>query len=145
MAGECRPSTTSFRAVNEVVAAGLHRPLRGSVAYANTFGRWHDTVYPVRGVLMQDSENLVMSREAKIVRDAVEKWCLPPNVRGFDIEFGEDSSGDPAVWIWLTIEDELKPSAQSISNLNGFVTNVRSDLLRRGPTHWPYVRYRRAA
>lgn len=94
---------------------------------------------------MQESEDLVASREAKIVRDVVRKWHLPSNVRGFDVEFGEDSSGDPAVWIWLTIKDELKPSAQSISNLNDFVTKVRSDLLRRGLTHWPYVRYRRAA
>jgi hypothetical protein len=94
---------------------------------------------------MQDSESRVTSREAKIVRDVVGKWHLPSNVRGFDIEFGEDASGDPAVWIWLTIEDELQPSAQSISSLNSFVTNVRSDLLRRGLTHWPYVRYRHAA
>jgi hypothetical protein len=45
----------------------------------------------------------------------------------------------------LTIEDELKPSAESISTLNRFVTDVRSELLRKGLHHWPYVRFRAAA
>src|SRR5580704_18088311 len=43
MAGEGRPSTTSFRATGEVVDAGLHPPRRGWVAYVKTFGRWDDT------------------------------------------------------------------------------------------------------
>lgn len=94
---------------------------------------------------MQDIDELTTSREAAIVREVVGKWGLPPNVHGFDVEFGEDSTGYPAVWIWLTIKDELKPSAQSISALSQFVDNVTDELVRRRLRHWPYIRYRPAA
>jgi hypothetical protein len=85
-----------------------------------------------------------IDREEKIVRGILKKWTLPPNVHRFDVDFGEDSTGDPAVWIWLTVDDELQPSPQSIAGLNSFVTDVRSDILRAGLRHWPYVRFRPA-
>ena len=86
-----------------------------------------------------------IGRETAIVRGILDKWQLPSNVRGTDLEFGEDSNGEPAVWIWLTVDDELKPSDESIVGLNWFVTNVRSELLRAGLHYWPYVRFRPAA
>jgi hypothetical protein len=86
-----------------------------------------------------------IDREADIVRGIVNKWQIPANVRAVDFDFGEDSTGDPAVWIWLTVDDELQPSRQSIAGLSQFVTDIRSDLLRAGLRHWPYVRFRPAA
>jgi hypothetical protein len=83
-------------------------------------------------------------REEKLVRGILRKWTLPPNVRGFDVDFGEDSAGDPAVWIWLAVDDEVQPSDQSIAGLAKFVRDVRSDLLRAGLRYWPYVRFRPA-
>ena len=94
---------------------------------------------------MQHSDDMTIARETKIVEDIVRKWRLPPNVRRFDVEFGEDSTGDPAVWIWLLVDDELSPSSQSISRMERFVTDVRSELLRKGLRHWPYFRLRAAA
>jgi hypothetical protein len=85
-----------------------------------------------------------LDREAAIVRGILDKWRLPSNVHGVDFDFGEDSTGDPAVWIWLTVEDESQPSPKSIEGLTRFVTEVRSDLLRAGLRHWPYVRFRPA-
>jgi hypothetical protein len=85
-----------------------------------------------------------IDREAQIVQGILAKWKRPSNVRDVSFEFGEDSTGDPAVWIWLTVDDELQPSNQSISGLNRFVTDVRSDLLRAGLSYWPYVRFRAA-
>jgi hypothetical protein len=85
-----------------------------------------------------------IDREEKIVRRILEKWTLPSNVHGFDVDFGEDSAGDPAVWIWLMVDDEAQPSDQSIARLAHFVREVRSDLLRAGLRYWPYVRFRPA-
>ena len=94
---------------------------------------------------MQDIDELTTAREAAIVREVVGKLPLPPNVRGYDIEFGEDSTGYPSVWISLTIEDELNPSPQVISALSRFVDEVTDELVRRRLRHWPYIRYRPAA
>jgi hypothetical protein len=89
-------------------------------------------------------ETADINREEKIVREILTRWTLPSNVHGFEIDFGEDSAGDPAVWIWLTVDDEIQPSDQSIAGLAQFVRGVRNDLLRAGLRYWPYVRFRPA-
>jgi hypothetical protein len=85
-----------------------------------------------------------IDREAEIVRGVLAKWEAPANVREVDFDFGEDSTGDPAVWIWLTVDDDPQPSRQSIVDLSRFVTDIRRDLLSADLLHWPYVRFRAA-
>lgn len=85
------------------------------------------------------------ARESETVRRILNRWQKPPNVRDVDWEFGEDSAGEPALWIWLIVDDDPQPSAQSITGLNRFVTDIRGDLLRAGLRYWPYVRFRPAS
>lgn len=84
--------------------------------------------------------------EAALVRDLVKKQKFPPAVKKgrFTIEFGEDSTGEPAVWIWFLVDDDLNPTKQKISELNHFANTVRSALLRAKMPYWPYVEFRAA-
>jgi len=81
--------------------------------------------------------------EAEMIRAGVEDRAFPPSVKGFAIEFGEDSTGDPAVWIWFEVDDDLNPSKEKLSELTGLYRSVTSDILKKlGGSPWPYVGFR---
>lgn len=64
-------------------------------------------------------------------------------VRDFGVEFGDDSTGDPAVWIKFEIDQDDDPSTQKVNALNELTDSVTRLLLERlGPDPWPYVRFR---
>ncbi len=66
----------------------------------------------------------------------------PESIEHFDVQFGEDSEGEPAVWINFYVEDD---SEATISAVTTFAKRVQQDLLshewRQG---WPYIRVRSA-
>ena len=66
-------------------------------------------------------------------------------VRGIKVEFGTDSTGDPAAWIWIVVDDDLDPSREKVLQLNRLTDAVRDALLERSTDPWPYVGLRAAA
>jgi hypothetical protein len=83
--------------------------------------------------------------EVRAILEILRRHRLPPGVEGPQLEFGEDSTGNPAVWLWFKIDEDLNPSDQKVSALNEFVRSVTADLLERKISRWPYVRFRVAA
>ena len=79
--------------------------------------------------------------EAKRIDDVIRKRKLPPSVRDFRIEFGADSTGDPAVTIWLVVDDDSNPSKHVLNKVTQFVRDIENDLMDLGLRHWPYVRF----
>jgi len=79
--------------------------------------------------------------EDRIVRDIVQRRPLPETVRSFVVEFGEDSTGDPAVTIWLIVDDNPNPPKRALDLVTRFVRETESDLLSAGLSHWPYIRF----
>jgi hypothetical protein len=63
-------------------------------------------------------------------------------VKAVEVDFGEDSTGDPAVWISLTVDDEISPSQQRISELSDLARSLRDEILKTGIAYWPYVNFR---
>ena len=54
-------------------------------------------------------------------------------------ELGEDSGGEPAVWVWLVVPDEaVGARPQSLLQLSDRVTAA----LRQHGRFWPYVYFR---
>jgi hypothetical protein len=80
--------------------------------------------------------------ETRKIRSVVRAHRFPPGVRRFEVEYGEDSTGAPAVWIWFIVDDDPDLSDAKLSQLNEFVRSVTFDLLDSGVEHWPYIHFR---
>ena len=80
--------------------------------------------------------------EARRVRSLVNRQKRPPGVATWEANYGEDSTGDPAVWIWFHVKDEDKIPQRRIEELADFVESVRSRLLDAKIGRWPYVGFR---
>jgi hypothetical protein len=83
--------------------------------------------------------------EVRKIHDLIKKQELPENVRGFQLRFGKDSTGDTAVWIRFVVRDNKNPTQREISRLTDFGNVVRSQLLNADISYWPYVEFRTAA
>ncbi|MBI1776607.1 MAG: hypothetical protein HYR63_14775 [Proteobacteria bacterium] len=79
----------------------------------------------------------------------VSKLKLPAGVKRFELQFGDDSTGDPAVWVLFIIDDDLNPSPKKVSEFSKLAQEVTADLLaklpKKGIERWPYVQFRAAA
>src|SRR5882724_9203438 len=78
--------------------------------------------------------------ETRKIHEVIKRHTFPRTVKPkFEVNFGEDSSGQRAVWIWFSVDEDLKPSEAKISELTNFISSVRSDLLNADLAFWPYV------
>jgi len=70
---------------------------------------------------------------------------LPGYVRGLRFETGEDASGEPALWIWVELDDE----AVEASDFSEKTKLVRDTIVRavaeQAVGRWPYVRFESAS
>lgn len=83
--------------------------------------------------------------EASRLHDLVKEYAVKAGYERFQLEFGEDSTGTPAVWVWFIVDDDLKPSQEKLASANTLVKTVRSELIRSGEERWPYVSFRTAS
>jgi len=74
------------------------------------------------------------------INQVLEKIKLPAEVRSFDLNFAEDSTGAPAVWVNFHIPEDYKPSAAKIDKFVAFKKEVSRKILDADVQTWPYVR-----
>jgi len=79
---------------------------------------------------------------ARTIERIVARQQLPHDVKGFKIEFGEDSSGVAAVWVWLEVDEDLKPPQEKITTLGQLERTLTAALLNADLGVWPYVGFR---
>jgi hypothetical protein len=84
----------------------------------------------------------VREQEEAAIRRIVEGTAWPDDVKGYDVEFGSDWEGDPAVYIWFLLDDDLRPSEQKVERVGDFRRAIRRALLDAELSHWPFVRLR---
>ncbi len=82
--------------------------------------------------------------ETEIVEAVLRKQKLPDGVLGFEFQFGEDSTGDPALWIWFDVLDDLAPSKQKLTAYGSLAKAVKNELREKRISYWPFVRFRAA-
>jgi hypothetical protein len=82
------------------------------------------------------------------VEAAVRKHPLPPFVTGFDVEYGDDHDGDPALWVLFKLKENgvprtprLEEIQPQIDAMNRLVSDVRSDLVDIIPDRIVYARF----
>ena len=80
--------------------------------------------------------------EARLVHRLVRQAAKPAGFETFEIEFGEDSTGDPAVWIWFTISENFPTSKQGIGRLGELARAVKQKILASRINRLAYVRFR---
>ncbi len=57
-----------------------------------------------------------------------------------EYRLGEDSYGDPAVWMIFVADDDLKPSKQKIDAYYRFTQEVLDAVHRSDSVRWPFPR-----
>jgi hypothetical protein len=87
----------------------------------------------------------VSPAEDRAIRNLVKKFPLPSGVRSFEIKYGKDSTGNPALWVRFIIDEGLAQRAHSIPEWNSLRRNVQGELLRSNLKFWPYVEFRASA
>jgi len=79
--------------------------------------------------------------EAKVLHDIVrERVRLPEDMDWGEFRVGEDSTGEPAVWIVVVAhdDDDHKPSKSKIASLRRVREEVRS-VVHSQTNRWPYI------
>jgi len=70
---------------------------------------------------------------------------LPEWVNDLRFETGEDSNGDPAIWVWIEIADYAAQPDNFSQNTRQARELLQSCLRKLGVPRWPYVRFRTAS
>lgn len=78
--------------------------------------------------------------DEKRILDAISGIALPDDIKKFDVKFSPDSTGMPAVWVNLHIDDDYHPSEAKIDRLGAARSAVSDRLLAMELDSWPYVR-----
>lgn len=82
-----------------------------------------------------------MADEAKIVHDLVKRSVKAKDFEDFDVTFGEDSTGDRAVWISFLLDPDYPTADSDIQRLSKLSDRVRSAFFKSGIDRIPYVRF----
>lgn len=66
----------------------------------------------------------------------------PDGVRRIEVEFGEDWTGYPSVYVNLFVDKalELHPKPEKIQELNRFVQAIHDEIIDSKIEFWPYSR-----
>jgi hypothetical protein len=75
-----------------------------------------------------------------LMRVLKEEGKLPPFVKGYEVTTGEDSTGDPALYVKIRVSPTRKPaSSVTVSRWNEFLNLVQESLMQLRLQRWPYV------
>ncbi len=62
---------------------------------------------------------VVTGEEERFYADLAKSAPLSETIKRIESRFGEVSDGEPAVWLTIDVDDNLKPSREKIAELNG--------------------------
>lgn len=68
-----------------------------------------------------------------------------PRVNRFEVQEGFDSTGDPALYIWVLLRDDTPPDEQTSDKVRPIKERIVRALREAGESRWPYVRFRTEA
>jgi hypothetical protein len=80
--------------------------------------------------------------EERRIRRLVKQVAEPEGFPLFELLFGEDSTGTPAVWISFLLDHEYPTTKGSIQALTRLGQRVKSSLFEQDISRVPYIRFR---
>jgi hypothetical protein len=90
-------------------------------------------------------DDKLLDAEGKALMQAIHaaKKPFPDFVLGFDYTLDTDSTGDPAIWIWVLVPDDLDPDSNEFREFTSqFRRAVRTALAEVKSERIPYIHYR---
>lgn len=82
---------------------------------------------------------MVDGAERLLIEAALAQYSYPAFVVDREVSYGTDWNGDPAVYVMLTVEDDL--SKKRIKELTDLSTGIRRVAARAAGAVNPYVRF----
>ena len=80
--------------------------------------------------------------EARQIGHLVKEVAEAEGFRSFELNFGEDSTGSPAVWIYFILDPAYPTTPREIKLLTRLGRAVKSRLFQNQINRVPYVRFR---
>lgn len=77
------------------------------------------------------------TEDRQIVKSVLDRVDKPKAFLNYVIDFAEDSSGDPAAWVKIKVDE--KKALANIEAINSFARKLQRAILEEGSTRWPYV------
>jgi hypothetical protein len=75
------------------------------------------------------------------IREVVASIPLPEGIKLLRIEFRNDSTGDPALFLIYSIDESLKSDDEWIQDLSALTKTTRSRIRDLDETRFPYLRF----
>jgi hypothetical protein len=82
------------------------------------------------------------AEQAETIRRIVPGMPWPEDVKGFDVKFGANWEGDPAVRVCFLVDDHLRPSEEKVERVGRFTRDVSQARIAAELSHCPFVRLR---
>jgi hypothetical protein len=89
--------------------------------------------------------NLPTDKEVQEIRAVLEGVDFPPGIVSWKFEVGEDWTGDPAVKIWLFVDEEVVQLKDVAGVMIAAQQKIHDALITTGIRRWPYVYVRTEA
>jgi len=82
-----------------------------------------------------------IEEDGRIIEEIIGRHAdkLPDGFKRIDFEFGEDSTGDPAVRVFLVTADDRAPTKEQAVAIDELADALRSEIIAARTDHWPYV------
>ena len=65
---------------------------------------------------------------------------MPEFVQGLRLTWGEDATGDEAVWVWVRVPEGVTARPGALEAIKQFKEQVRMKVGELAPGVWPYIR-----
>jgi len=142
-----------FRELSPLLRAQLAEDVRSFLAVAKevhpvgpaTEEQSKDAWSAFRSILEILAPYLGTRAEEEQIRVALKGVRWPPCVLTLNVELGADSTGDPAIWIWVFVDDEAATATDFPSIAMEIEEEIRAAFAASGVDRWPYVRFRTRA
>jgi hypothetical protein len=98
-----------------------------------------------RSILKVMDPYLPTDEETRKLRKALKAVRFPDAALTWVCEFGQDSTGDPAVWIWVIVDDEAADDPAFTNTTIHLQRDILIALQKAGIDRWPYLRFHTAS
>jgi hypothetical protein len=98
-----------------------------------------------REILQLLSRYIELDRESAEIRRIVMSLKFPTGVLTWEFEIGADSTGDPALWLWIIVDDAVADDGEFPRFSADIQDRIRRALRERRIERWPYIRFRTAS
>ena len=94
---------------------------------------------------------MTMNYETASIEELLERlrnegrFPAKPKIRRFEVEADYDHTGDPALFIWVLLEDDTPEEEQRWADVKPIEETIREAVFASGDPRWPYVRFRTEA